>query len=260
MAELIDVVNVGSQLPNIGFAEFTTNLVLSVFDGLVAANVNQTQSYIQLLQSVSKDLTQYVNDTKDDIGGDQVLQFLAAVLPKDTDGTPMQVTPGSKADMDPLKTLNTSLAVTELTNENKLADADVASGTQSDVDLVIAEAVAKRIAADKYALLTEMVKQGVLRLVVTSGIIETKLLFSVSVSKFYQSNSTSFDRKAFNFAAAAKTGRKLARWVQASASADYQTVSVNTSNATQSDNSGSSVNIFGLVHLEFKTDYLPLNK
>jgi hypothetical protein len=37
-------------------------------------------------------------------------------------------------------------------------------------------------------------------------------------------------------------------------------VSVRTTNESQQDVSGSSVNIFGRVELDFKTDYLPLSQ
>jgi hypothetical protein len=66
-------VNEASRLEEIGFPEFTTKLVTDVFDALVSANIRQAESYIELLQKVSKSLTEFVSETKDDISGDEIL-------------------------------------------------------------------------------------------------------------------------------------------------------------------------------------------
>ena len=70
-----------TRLSEIGFPEFTTKLVTDVFDALIAANIRQTQAYVELLREISKSLKEFINDTKDDIGPQELLQFLAAVLP-----------------------------------------------------------------------------------------------------------------------------------------------------------------------------------
>ena len=70
-----------ARLNEIGFPEFTAKLITDTFDCLVAANIRQTQAYIELVQQISKSLTQFINDTRDDINGEQLLQFLAGALP-----------------------------------------------------------------------------------------------------------------------------------------------------------------------------------
>ena len=70
-----------ARLNEIGFPEFTAKLITDTFDALVSANMRQTEAYVELLTLVSKSLTQFINDTKDDIGGELILQFLARVLP-----------------------------------------------------------------------------------------------------------------------------------------------------------------------------------
>lgn len=42
---------------------------------------------MELLQAVSKSLIEYVNEIKDDINGDMILQFLINVLPDKENGT-----------------------------------------------------------------------------------------------------------------------------------------------------------------------------
>jgi hypothetical protein len=105
-----------------------------------------------------------------------------------------------------------------------------------------------------------MVKMGLLRLVVTNGKVITQLTFTTWASSVYQRSSASYNTTDFVLNASAQTGKALSKWFSASASTKYQSVTVRTSNETQSDISGSSVNIFGRVEVNFRTDFQPLNQ
>ncbi len=84
MAGTSVAVSEATRLGEIKFPEFTSKLITDVFDALIAANIRQTEAYVELLKAVSKSLSEYINDTKDDISGDMVLQLLAKVLPDPT--------------------------------------------------------------------------------------------------------------------------------------------------------------------------------
>ncbi len=256
MPSIFDAVDVAARLPDIQFPEFTAKLITDTFDALVSANLRQAESYIELLGAVSKTLTTYINDTKDDIGGAEILEFLASVLPPTDAEHPTKLVKDSELKATDAATLNTALTVP---GDTAPAVQSSTSLTQEQID-AITELVARRLAANKYTLLKEMVKLGILRLVVEKGVIETRLTFSTYASSFYQKNSSSYNSKDFTISAQAKTGSALKKWVQASASTKYTSVSVRTSNESQRDISGSSVNIFGRVEITFKTDYQPLNQ
>ncbi len=257
-----DAVNQASRLSEIGFPEFTTKLVTDVFDALVSANMRQTEAYVSLLKEVSKSLTDYINDTKDDIGGDEIMLFLSKVIPPanasgdSNEPTKLKVgetlTTGATGEV---ATLKKALVIPGDTNENVVTGGAI---DQNKYDAIL-DAVAKRIAADKYELLKEMVKLGILRLVVEDGLIETRLTFSTYGSSFYQAKSKQYNRKNFSFRAKARTGGLVSLWCKASASTAYNSVSVSTAEKVNQDRAGSSVNIFGQVRINFKTDYLPLN-
>jgi hypothetical protein len=258
-----------TRLRGIGFAEFTTDLVLKVFDGLVAAHLSQTEAYLQLVQALSKTLKDYVNDTHDQIGGDEVLAFLSVAL-KDAPDKENKLTGGTALMAADATAINGKLALATTDGGMTpptvtpppavaLAGNQVAQANLKANDATILEAVARRIAANKYDLLREMVKLGLLRLVVTHGLVETKLTFSTFVSDYYVKNSTSYNSSQFNFNAKAETGWALAKWIKASAAANYGSVTVRTTNETQQDYSSSQVNIFGHVRIEFKTDFQPLS-
>jgi hypothetical protein len=251
-------VDQAARLNEIGFPEFTAKLITDTFDALVSANLRQTQSYIDLLQAVAKSLTAFINDTKDDIGGAELLQFLATVVPAtDSTSNEPKVKVGETLNGTEASALNTALAVPEASVTN-VAVADSSGPITEAKFKAILDAVAIRIAANKYILLQEMVKQGILRLVVETGVIETRLTFTTYGSTFYQKNADMFHRDEFKVSAQARTGRALAMWVKASAAASYTSVNIRTTNETQRDISGSSVQIFGRVQINFKTDYLPL--
>lgn len=263
-----------ARLNEIGFPEFTAKLITDTFDALIAANIRQTEAYIELVEQVGKTLTTYINDTKDDISGEDILQFLANVLPPgDPQGSePTKVLQGASlgGNADRTKSdvakLNDALTVTEVTEplpENKpfsTADETSESGvtlTEETYNTVLM-AVANRLAANKYELLTEMVKLGILRLVVENGTIETRLTFTTYGSTFYQRQATRYHRDSFRFKAKARTGAFVSLWAKASASTRYCSVNVSTTRETNRDISGSKVQIYGSVVINFKTDYQPL--
>lgn len=259
MSGTSEAVTQATRLSEIGFPEFTTKLITDVFDALISSNLRQTESYIELLQQTSKSLTSFINDTKDDISGSMILDFLAKALPADVDDqenvTAVQNNNGNvQLTQDQANQLNTALTLPEGSG----IDNAIAQDGNNDYEAIL-DAAAKRISANKYDLLKEMVKQGILRLVIENGDIETRLIFSTYGSSFSRETQNKYNRKAFSAQARAKTGSFLSPWVKASASTKYSNVTVTTTNKTDQDRSGSRVNIFGGVKINFRTDYLPLD-
>jgi hypothetical protein len=250
-----DAIGAATRLNEIGFVEFTTKLVSDVFDTLVASNLRQQQAFLELLQATSKSLTAYINETKDDIGPGEIMQVLTAIAPRNNDtpaasDSPTAVTTGGKISADEATAINNALAVTD-------PDTNVVSNDKA-ID-TLREAVATRVAANKYTLLKEMVKLGMLRLVVTDGTIETGLNFHTYGSDFLRNNSSRYSSQQFQFKANAGTGSILSAWVKASASTSYTSVNVSSSNTSSGSSSGVDTTITGGVKINFKTDYLPLD-
>ena len=249
-----------ARLDEIGFPEFTAKLITDTFDALVSANLRQTEAYIELVQSVAKSLAVFINDTKDDISGEELLQFLAAALPPtDPDSEePREVKVGETLTDGDVELLNTALetpAGAEVPDNNKVATAGELD--QAKVDAIL-EAVAKRIAVNRYDLLKEMVKQGILRLVVETGVIESRLTFTTYGSTFYQKNANSYHRSTYRRVSKGRTGGLVSLFGSYSSNTYRTSVSVRTTKETHRDITGSQVQIFGLVRVNFKTDYLPL--
>lgn len=249
-----------ARLNEIGFPEFTAKLITDTFDALVAANLRQTEAYIELVQQVSKNLTQFINDTRDDINGEQLMQFLAMALPPDNadgDSPPSKVAVGATLSEDDLSRLNNTVSVPDYPASNQVTVPTGSALSKENVDTILG-AVANRVAANKYTLLKEMVKMGILRLVVETGKIETRLTFTTYGSTFYEKQANTYHRDSFQFKAKASTGAFVSLWCKASASTNYTSVNISTTKQTDRDISGSTVQIYGSVIINFKTDYQPL--
>jgi len=240
------------KLNEIGFPEFTTKLITDTFDTLIAANIRQTEAYSALVKATSQDLTTYINDTKDDIDGEMILQYLSGII---SDPNKVAVTKKNSLTTDEAKALNEAM---EGVPGDKVT---VTSDTEINENLYnqILEAIAKRIAMDKYTVLKEMVKMGILRLVVETGVIETKLTFTTYTRKNANNNSSRYNSSSFSARASAKTGSFFNLWCKASASTAYNSISVSTANSSNSDSSGTTIQICGLVRINFKTDYQQLS-
>ena len=253
-----------TRLPDIQFPEFTAKLITDVFDALIAANLRQTESYISLITAVGEGLTKYINDTKDDIGGDEILQFLAKVVPpadEDEENNGTKVIVDGTISEGEGEALKAELKVTDDIGAEIVPDAAAETITITpEAYNNILEAVATRIAANKYHILEKMVQQGILRLVVENGLIETRLSFSTHSSSFYQAKSTYYNRSKYNNRKKARTSGIVALFGKYSSATTKNSITVSTAEKVDQDKTGSSVNIFGRVQINFKTDYLPLNE
>lgn len=257
-----DAVGYASRLNEIGFPEFTTKLVSDVFDALITADLRQQQAFIELVEATAKSLTTFINDTKDDIGAAEIMQFLANVVPP-TDpaatSEPTKVVPEQTLTESDARSLNTALEVADggVDADNKVAKAGRLSNSGYEALLT---AVATRIAANKYNQLEQMVKLGMLRLVVDDGVIETRLNFRAFGSDYLREKSAKMERTTTAFRAKAKTGGLLSLWVRASGSASTVSVNVDTSSTDSRSSSTVDIRIMGGVKINFHTDYLPLSQ
>ena len=251
-----EAVALSTRLNEIGFPEFTAKLINDVFDAIISANISQTEAYLELVNNVSKTLVAFIADTKDSIGGDLILQFLATIVPdiESEEGTKVRENSTDKLTPEEADNINNAINIPGI-QEDDVADDITDIG---DLYEPIIDAIASRIAADKYTILKEMVKLGILRLVVEEGEIETRLTFTTYGSNFYETNRSKYNRKNFAFGARARTGGFLSRWVSASAATNYSSVNISTANSSSRDTTGSSVQIYGGVKIKFKTDYQPL--
>lgn len=288
-------IDTAARFGDIPFVEFTQELVTGVFDSLVESHIDQMEAYSDFVNSLTDDLSTYINNTQDGVTFDQISDFVLAYdLPAVNNNDlvtvlgQLEAPSGSPTPENPISaqpaTANTwwgglinglAPAVSDLVDklndpsENLALQAldsynnDILSGA-SDVVIPtykeIHDSIAALIASNKYGLLQALAKQGVMRLVVTEGEIETKITFSTwnNSSRSY-SNSRSTKQKI-------KIKDKQRRGIlgrvfkgRDTTKTKKRIITVNTAKSYQRDSSGTKVDIFGRVLIKFKTDYAPLN-
>jgi hypothetical protein len=281
-----------ARFGEIPFVEFSKELVTGIFDSLVEAHALQMEEYADFVNSLTQDLSVYINNTQDGVTFDQIADFvLKYELPEVDDATlttildqlespptGKPIDTGTPAPTDQwwgalINTLGPAVAdvISNVGNPNKLTEqASLESMVNSYNDGVtslvpdyseIRTAIASLVASNKYSLLQNMAKQGMMRLVVTEGEIETKITFSIwntsssgSETGYKQKNvdkAREKNVKGGGFLGLFKKKRK--------SRTKNRTVTVNTAKSYQRDSSGTRVDIFGRVLIRFKTDYAPLN-
>lgn len=259
----INAVDNATRLDEIGFPEFTASLINSTFDALIAANIRQMAAYADLVKTLGQELSEYINNTKDSISGEEVLSFLERVLPAYEEDKTTKVVEGGELNAEEAKVLTRELALPEEATQepnSSLQSLVVNAGevNQSVLDSIV-EAVALRLACNKYLLLKEMVAQGLLRLVVENGVIETRLNFSAWEYSSSSRKTTDYSR---NKSSRTKysAGGIIQNIISGPSVGRKSSSSLRVKTATEKDyaSGGTNINIFGGVRINFKTDYLPL--
>lgn len=293
-------IDTAARFGDIPYVEFTKDLVTGVFDSLVEAHITQMEAYANFVNSLTTDLSTYINNTQDGVTFEQISDFvLKYELPAvpDTnnmttilnklqapDNTKPAIPSTAPATTDTwwgglinaLAPAVTSL-VDRIPDKTKIADvkalddynkAVLAGGTIAADKIPTYEnihnAIAALIASNKYGLLQAMSKQGVMRLVVTEGEIETKITFSTWNTSESGSEATHSDNTRNRLVNSNLDVRRgggifgLFRGMSRQRAVN-RVITINTAKSYQRDTSGTKVDIFGRVLIRFKTDYAPLN-
>jgi len=257
-----------TRLGEIGFPEFTAKLVKDVFDALLAATLRQMEAYSELVAGTAKTLQEYVDENKNLVSGEEVWDWLVQNLPGPassvTDPTPEDATL-VRVGVKLTEEADGTREITKIRNKTGLQPQDWNPQVQdtkytlqqTDVE-TITNKVREIIAGNRYTLLEEMVKMGIIRLVVDYGEIETRLTFTTYGESLAQRTATSLNTKAFAATANLQTGKAINKWVKVSAAANYSSVSVRTTSSIDRDVSGSKVDIYARVFIRFKSDYQSL--
>jgi len=255
-----------TRLGEIGFPEFTAKLLKDVFDALLAATLRQMEAYSELVAATAKTLQEYVAENKQLVSGEEVWDWLVKNLP----GPAASVAANPKPEDATLVRVGVSFDLSKNAERAQLqkihdkvnypATMPTSGSVILDENAVntITDKVRQIIAGNRYTLLKEMVRMGIIRLVVDYGEIETRLTFTTYGESLAQRTATSLNTSAFAATANVQTGKAISKWVEVSAAANYSSVSVRTTSSIDRDVSGSKVDIYARVFIRFKSDYQAL--
>lgn len=283
-------IETAARFGEIPFVEFSKELITGIFDSLVEAHVVQMEEYADFVNSLTQDLSAYINNTQDGVTFDQMADFvlkydlpqvddatLTAILDELETPTGTEPTVGTSTSSETwwgalINTLGPAVSdlISNVGNPNKLSEKDKLEAITNYNDGVtstvpkydeIKTSIASLISSNKYGLLQNMARQGMMRLVVTEGEIETKITFSTWNSS---SSGTETGYKQKNVDKAREKNVRGGGFLglfknKRKTRTKNRTVTVNTAKSYQRDSSGTRVDIFGRVLIRFKTDYAPLN-
>jgi hypothetical protein len=193
-----EAVENATRLSEIGFPEFTAKLITDTFDAITTAYINQMAQYGNLVQAVSQTLQDFINNTVEDVSSDDINAFLVAL--GSLNDAALNFLLGDSTAAASLSTteaaaLNAAVALPPAVGTAAPTSPPAANGSLNATKRqTIAQAIARRIANNKYDLLQTMVRQGVLRLYVDNGVIETRLTFTTYGEAVSSSANTNRDR------------------------------------------------------------------
>lgn len=295
-----------ARFGEIPFTEFTRDLITGTFEALLDAELKQLQAYTDMVGTLATNLSDYINNTHDDIPLTELTAFIQNLnlptpadvtaltsaitsawstfqggnaAPTTTSTTPVSGTiPGSvlqqilgalpAVSQTVLQLLQTTTGnnppafpatvdlnhSTPTTATTPIFGQTVPGGQQIPNYNILYKAIAGKIANDKYALLQNMVRMGMMRMVIDAGVIETRITFNTWESA---SNETENKDRNRNVNRTVRNAGFIPSLIRRTRERQRH-VTVTTAKSEHRDAHGSSVQIFGRVQINFKTDYLPL--
>ena len=261
----------GELVKKVDFPKFVSGLIEGVFTSIVDSTLRQMRAYGELLANVAKTVDQFAQDNiTENNARDWLVERFPGSLELDTEAAS-----GSFAEGDAPPEPQPKVVVKGEDPEEALRAISTALNLPkpiTDISDPTTEAELVRqaklqIARGRQQLLASMVMLGINRIVVTDGLINAKVVFDLRASDQAQRHSTAsmYDRASSSLATSSKIG--YGSWfspVSASARIDARSDHVATVQSSVDDNSESKAEVkaklTGEVRVNFKSDYLPLEK
>lgn len=279
MSEVEAAVSLATHVPDIRFPEFTAKLITDTMDAVVSAMIRQMEAYSVLLASAAKTIEGF---EADEVTPEEVDNWLATNFPNPDapEGAPLEdltvinsPVSGTESDFEyvaetatepeniPIKQL-LEAEFAEFTDPPLLrpateaADGSYSNGALDTVSVMnIRKAVKRKLARTRLSTLQQLVKMGIVRIIVDEGKIYTKLTFDVEASTFHETVKNEYERKRWG--AGARTSF-VGRLFGISAGARYSKIKVATARQRDFSRVDAKVAIIGGVEIMFRTDYSPL--
>lgn len=285
----VDAAVRGSQQVGMAFVDFTQGLITGTFNSIIKATIDQMKAYTEMVADLTKSLKEFAAEN---VSEETIDERLARLTIEEPSADPQKPNIYNIAKERPqrayhLKRLYQMAPVTgghrykilqlfgftgttyfdgtrikedavaaEIAKDDPLG-IDASTRVYDDQQITtIRDAIKHGLAKDGMNQLRQMAREGMARIVITEGEINTKLIFQVS-SKETTTRTTS-DRKSQSFGGSLSAGASWG-WGNASLSAYYNNLSVSTVDQTSVGNIETLTQMSGQVILKFKTDYKPLN-
>jgi hypothetical protein len=281
-------------IEGVNFPAFVSGLIEGVFHSIVKSSIEQMEAYGKLVADVSKSLNQFRDDnTTANQGRDQLVDQFPDLFELQMPGEDDPF--GSFGDSAPSgprvvlrEGVNESAAVARV-NASLPLDKPVTKLDDELVEALLVPAARTQIATGRQQLLATMVMMGINRIVVTDGKIQAKVMFDFQAkdNRKYQASASQFDyakdaygnlQKTTGYEGEYDSGSKGGSYTRdkdgavSSDSAGYYSkgtykysekpviTAMSSSRLADDSSLQTKASLLGNVEVNFKSDYLPLEK
>lgn len=281
-------------IQGVNFPGFVSGLINGVFHSIVTSSIEQMEAYAKLVADVSKSIDQFRDDnTTSNQGRDHLLDEFGDLFKMQAPGDGDFDGFGNDAPKGPRVVMRDDVdegQAVQRINASGLPLAKPLTGLDNDViEALLVPAARTTIATGRQQLLATMVMMGINRIVVTDGKIQAKVMFDFQAKdnrKFAKSavsydyatdaygnvqqsasRSGDYDRKYDGGSTTYESGNPTqVTGAQSYSKGTYKydqtpiVTLMSTSQLRDDSSLQTKATLSGLVEVNFKSDYLPLEK
>lgn len=251
-------IDVAKQVQNLGFVEFTAGLINGTFDAIVGATIKQMEAYAALVADVVKSLDQF---RAENVSDDQINAHLSNRYPDGKGGTSITkdykfepTTDGGVTTTDDQRKQAVTDALIKETaglGTNKLTGT-LLSLTVTGLEVTkIRTAIGLMLASSKMDHLRAMAREGMARIVITEGFINTKLTFKVDTTETDIKQASQYLANSRGGSVSGYYAGK--KWGVSGGFANSR-INISTVNETNYNNTNMVAEMIGEVYIKFKTE------
>lgn len=283
-----------AMIRGVNFPGFVSGLINGVFHSIVTSSIEQMEAYAKLVADVSKSLNQFRDDnTTPNQGRDHLLDKFPDIFQLQEPGQG-GFSFGDEAATGPRVVLREDVderqAVARINGSGLALQQPLTKLDDEVVEALLVPAARTTIATGRQQLLATMVMMGVQRIVVTDGKISAKVLFDFQArdNRRFQKSAVKYDYATDMYGNVQRTHSSEGQWdrkreggsvtrndqgvetqrtnanVYSTGSYKYDEAPIVTLMSTSQLRDDSSLqtkaSLAGHVEVNFKSDYLPLEK
>lgn len=261
----------GALVQKVDFPKFVGGLIKNVFQAIVESSIEQMQAYGELIANVAKTVDQFMTDNIStgagrDYMADKYPDTLSVSLSTGVDsfnegeGAAQTTAQLSTKGDDP------EVRLAEISREMNI-NPPITDLSDASAELRLVTAARLEMAQSRQQLLSSMVMLGINRIVITDGSIRAKVIFDMRAQDTAQRNYTAsmHDRESQSNKQSMKAS--YGSWYtpfKIKGRVERQQEHVATVGSAVDENSESKAEVkarlSGEVRVNFKSDYLPLDK
>jgi hypothetical protein len=260
----------GELVKKVDFPLFVSGLIQGVFQAIVDSSIQQMRAYGELVANVAKTVDEFAKDNiSENNGRDWLADRFPDMLDVETSSGPAELAEGEAPPPQSklvVKAEDPDAALAQIGRELELPK-PITDLSDPEQEAELVRQARLQIARGRQQLLASMVMLGINRIVVTDGLINAKVVFDLRASDRAKRAASASMEDSTRSMTSASIGSSYGGWfspVKASVSAETRNEHIATVESSVDDTSESRAEVkaklSGEVRVNFKSDYLPLDK